>query len=265
MRFAPALAGLDERLRVEGATPNGVRDHFAVLIGAHTELRHRGNLAMAYQVLLEQGYLRDAVYILDSEGETVLFPATDVTTRRSVMRLFEHLARIVEPHDTLLVYVTGHGRRVSAARERGLARTTLGLSTLALNANEELADWELARLFERITPQVAIGLFDQCYSATFARVARGCSFAIITTAGEEETSYGVGFPRAFWGALRERSTPGAPLSVRAAFEHAKRLDRGTQTGANRPELVSGCVDPARLTILGRPLTDPQLAEHTAAR
>ncbi|MCK6548657.1 hypothetical protein L6R52_22630 [Myxococcota bacterium] len=248
---APLPEGLDERIRAEGASPNGAVDHFAVLIGAHTELRHRGNLAMAYQVLLEQGYHRDAIYILDSEGETVLFPSTDFTTRRSVLRLFEHLAAIVEAHDTLLVYVTGHGRRVSAIREAGGARTTLGLSTLALNPREELGDWELARLFERLSPELAIGFFDQCYSASFARVARGCRFAMITTAGEEDTSYGVGFPRAFWGALRDRSLPGAPLSVGAAFERAKLADRGTQTGANRPSLTSGCVDPATLTILGR--------------
>ncbi len=247
----PALEGLEERLRIEGATPNGAPDHLAVLIGAHTELRHRGNLAMAYQVLLEQGYRPSAIYILDSEGETVLFPSTDRTTRRSVLRLFEHLAAIVEPHDTLLVYVTGHGRRISAAREVRGVPSTLGLSTLALNASEELADWELARLFARLSPEVAIGFFDQCYSASFARVAHGCRFAMITTTGEEETSYGVGFPRAFWGALRDRSASGAPLSVRAAFEHAKENDRGTRTGANRPELTSGCIDPAALTILGR--------------
>src|SRR5688572_31692298 len=43
----PDPAGLDARLQSEGAEPNGQVDHFAVMIGADTELRHRGNLSMA--------------------------------------------------------------------------------------------------------------------------------------------------------------------------------------------------------------------------
>src|SRR5262249_17398688 len=49
-------SALEERLLSDGERPNGQVDHFAVLIGANTELRHRGNLSMAYQVLVEQGY-----------------------------------------------------------------------------------------------------------------------------------------------------------------------------------------------------------------
>src|SRR5688572_21509321 len=63
----PEPEALQARIVHEGSTPNGQVDHFAVLIGADTELRHRGNLSLAYQVLLEQGYDRQKIYILDSE------------------------------------------------------------------------------------------------------------------------------------------------------------------------------------------------------
>jgi hypothetical protein len=38
---------LESRLGMENESPNGKVDHFAVLIGANTELRHQGNLSMA--------------------------------------------------------------------------------------------------------------------------------------------------------------------------------------------------------------------------
>src|SRR5688572_13056904 len=107
------VEGIASRVARDGMAPNGVVDHFAVLIGANTELRHRGNLSMAYQVLIEQGYRAENVYILDSEGEAVFFPTTDRTTRETMQSLFEHLRDIVEPQDTLFIYVTGHGRRVT--------------------------------------------------------------------------------------------------------------------------------------------------------
>lgn len=258
--LAPAgPEGLTQRINSEGQEGNGRVDHFAVLIGANTELRHRGNLSMAYQVLVEQGYAREQIYILDSEGESLFFPSTDVTTRDTVRRLFEHLRRIVEPEDTLLIYVTGHGRRVTAEQESNGERSTLGVSTILLNAREELSEWELAAMLDGLSPKNGIAFFDQCYGAIFATTLDTCSFVSITAAAEDETSYGVSFPRAFWGAFRAHGgvageTP--PLSVRAAYDIARASDRATKLGYNRPDFKDGCVSAARLTLLGEVMPEP---------
>jgi hypothetical protein len=249
--------GIENRILIDGSVKNDRVDHYAVLIGAHTELRHRGNLSLAYQVLIEQGYRRENVYILESEGDATFFPTTDVASRATVTRLFDHLRKIVETQDTLLIYVTGHGRRVTATSESDGKAATVGVSTLVLNSREELADWELAAMLEGLEPAAGIAFFDQCYGAIFATITRACNFVFITTAAEDETSYGVAFPRAFWAAFRMPPPVGTMTSVLTAYRHAERVDRGTQLGYNQPQISQTCnADPARLTLLGVPPTEP---------
>jgi hypothetical protein len=247
---------LEERIAEVGEKPNGKIDHFAVLIGANTELRHRGNLSMAYQVLIEQGYKAEDIFILDSEGETPFFPVTDVTTRASMHRLFSYLRRVVEPHDTLFIYVTGHGRRVTADKEDNGQKGTIGVSTILLNKSEEMSEWEFGTLLDGLFPETAIAFFDQCYGARFSMIAKSCNFVFITTADEAETSYGVTFPRAFWAAFREPELSKAPTTVLDAFKFAMVADRGTRLGFNRPKIANGCVNPANLTLLGTPRPGP---------
>jgi hypothetical protein len=245
----PEPEGLRSRIVQEGEVPNGKIDHFAVLIGADTELRHRGNLSMAYQVLLEQGYRRQDIYILDSEGDNPFFPLTDVTTRASVEMLFKHLAKIVEPHDTVLIYVTGHGRRIMADEEKAGSRSTLGVSTLVLNPGEELSQDEFSQLLEKVAPETGIAFFDQCYWGPFSS-AKLCNFIMITTSTKDETSYGVSFPRAFWGAFRDRRVRNLSPSIFEAFKLAMVGDRATTLGFNKPRISHGCVDPDGVTLLG---------------
>lgn len=240
---------MELRLADEAQGPNGQVDHYAVLIGANTELRHRGNLSMAYQVLMEQGYQRDKVYVLDSEGRSDFVPVAEVTTRAALHLLFAHLKRVVEPHDTLFIYVTGHGRRVTAEMDGEGERSKIGVSTVLLNPREEMSDWEFGELLDGIEPEAGIAFFDQCYGEVFATTTRSCNFVFITTAAEDETSYGVSFPRAFWGAFRRPAPQPAP-SVLEAYQLARANDKGTRIGANRPSLRRSCVDPARLTLLG---------------
>lgn len=235
--FAPAVSrveGMQHRTASESDVPNGTVDHFAVLIGANTELRHQGNLSMAYQVLVEQGYRRENIYILDPQPESTYFPATDYTTREAVTMLFAHMRRIVESQDTLLVYVTGHGRRIESEH----------VSTLVLSKSEELRDVEFAALLEGLHPNVGIAFFDQCYGGAF--IGENPSFIYITVAADNRTSYGVGFPRAFWAAFR---TNGAH-SVGDAFSYACANDRGTALGFNHPVVVEQHVSAHSVDLRG---------------
>jgi hypothetical protein len=246
---APEPELLSARLAMEGHTPNGKVDHFAVLIGADTELRHRGNISLAYQVLLEQGYARDHIYILDSEGETPFFPLTDVTTRTSIAMLFKHLSAIVEKHDTLFIYVTGHGRRITADEEADGEKRVLGVSTLVLNPGEELAQDEFSAMLEEVSPAAGIAFFDQCYWGPFAS-PKLCNFVVITTSQPDESSHGHSFPRAFWSAFRERKNATRTPTIFDAFKFAMVADRATTLGLNKPRISHGCVNPSDVTLLG---------------
>lgn len=245
----PEPEQLLKRIALEGDAPNGQVDHFAIMIGADTELRHRGNLSMAYQVLLEQGYRRENIYILDSEGDNPFFPLTDVTTRASIELLFRHLAKIVEPNDTLFIYVTGHGRRITADEEKEGKRSTLGVSTLVLNPGEELSQEEFSVLLEKIAPESGIAFFDQCYWGPFPS-PKLCNYVLITTSTKDDTSYGVSFPRAFWSAFRDRRHRNGVPTIFEAFKFAMVADRATTLGLNRPRISHGCVNPSELTLLG---------------
>lgn len=246
---APEPELLAARLATDGTEPNGRVDHFAVLLGGDTDLRHRGNLSLAYQVLIEQGYARDHIYILDSEGETPFFPVTDTTTRQAVYLLFQHLAHVVEPEDTLFVYVTGHGRRVTADEVAAGRNSVIGISTLVLNPGEELAQDELSRLLESVSPKAGIAFFDQCFWGQF-QSAKLCNYVLITTSQAEETSHGQSFPRAFWAAFRERKNSAHTPTIFDAFKFAMVADRDTTLGRNKPRISHGCVNPSDLTLLG---------------
>lgn len=240
---------LSVRLATEGTEPNARVDHYAVLLGGDTDLRHRGNLSLAYQVLIEQGYSRDHIYILDSEGDTPFFPITDVTTRASVFMLFKHLGHVIEPEDTLFIYVTGHGRRITADEVAAGKNGVIGVSTLVLNPGEELAQDEFSNLLEQIAPKAAIALFDQTFWGPFSS-PKLCNYVVITTSQPEDPSHGNAFPRAFWGAFRERKNMRIP-SIFDAFKFAMVADRETTLGRNKPRISHGCVNPSDLTLLGQ--------------
>src|SRR5204862_1946830 len=143
------------------------------------------------------------------------------------------------------------GRRVMATSEADGTASTLGVSTIVLNETEELADWELAGMLEGLEPASGIAFFDQCYGAIFATITHACNFVFITTAAEDETSYGVAFPRAFWSAFRTARPSATGTSVLDAYRYAEREDRGTQLGYNRPQISQTCgANPARLSLLG---------------
>lgn len=245
----PAPEAITERLDHAPKGGNGKVDHYAVLIGANTELRHRGNLSMAYQVLLEQGYEAENVFVFDSEGTTPFFPLTDVTTRESIEMMFEHLANVVETQDTLLVYITGHGNRITAEQSENGETSEIGVSTLMLNPAEEVTQAEFVALIQPIQPEVGILFFDQCYWGT-PKSKRMCNYVTISTAEEDETSAGVSFPRAFWRSFRE-APPGTVVSVLDAFRYAMVKDPATRMGFHKPRIAHGCVNPSVLTILGK--------------
>jgi len=230
----PQPVRLMRRLSAMPQVGNGKVDHFAVLIGANTELRHRGTLSLAYQVLIEEGYDREEVFILDTEGETPVYPFTEFTTLAALDLLFQYLANVVETHDTLLVYVTGHGMRYVPEGTAPDEEVTV-IVTLVLNRNYMMLSSSFAILLRRVHPGFGMVFFDQCFGGVFQQEALD-RYLLLTVSRADDVSVGTGFPRAFWEAFRNRDRPDEPVSILTAFRQAMEQDPKTRSGENHPVL-----------------------------
>ena len=222
----------DLEYRINKEKPNDRQDHFAVLLGANTELRHKGSMSLAYQTLIESGYKRKNIYILDPDGQTPIYPVSDTTSRVAIKLLFNHLKNIVEPQDTILIYVSGHGQLINQKQN------------IILNPGETMEAKEFILMVSQLYPLVGIMIADQCYwSVDYS--PQDCAWASISVSTPNTTSFGTGFPRAFWWSIRRGN------NINYAFEMAKKNDYGTKTKANNPKIFFGnCLDKNRLNILG---------------
>ena len=185
------------RLAARTLAPDGAPNAWAVLIGGNTELRHRGNLSIAYQTLIERGLQPEHVVVLDSGGPVPWYPWTDWTTRAALRLVFDQLAGAVEPYDTLWVYVTGHGTQPD--------------STLKLNPSEVLTQAEFTALVNSVRPAQGVVMYDQCYGGKLA--ALDCRYTVVATAATDQPTHATTFARAWWGALRAGHTVAAAFGV----------------------------------------------------
>jgi len=211
--------------------------HFAFLIGANTEVRHRNNLSLAYQVLIEQGYDRQHIFILDSEGGTpAIYPISDTLTQESMGMMFNWLSKNLSQIDTILVYVTGHGNQKS----------------LLLNRAEEMSKQNFLFYLSSIKIRTGIVIFDQCY---WGAPKIKSPFIFISATSDLRTSHGVSFPRMFWRAFRRLEDP--VISISQAFDFARAHDRGRLFGHQQPEIFFSTIHPARIDLLGNPILNPR--------
>lgn len=192
--------------------PNDEPERFAVLIGGNTELRHRGNLSIAYQTLLETGYEAKNIFVLDSEGDAPWYPWAADTSEKSVRLVFRALAAVVGPEDIVFVYMTGHGesRPVSVTTEQ----TTVNahLNTFKMNPVENLTRSELANLLNAIRGQEMVLLTDFCYWGVTTSI--NCDWLQISATQDGLESHGTSFGRGFWSAVR------AGANLQQAFDYA---------------------------------------------
>ena len=217
----PTSFKLENRLRQ--TNPNNKADNFAILIGANTELNHKGNLSMAYQSFLERGYKKENIFILDSDGESPFFPSDGFSGLNSISLLLNSFQNIVENNDTLFVYITGHGGRKD------------NKSFIILNSSEGLYYNKFFDALKKINPKHGIIFNDICF-AEIEIINDLCEYIFLTATDKNNTSYGNGFPRTFWDAFRNAEN----ASVPDIFTETMRNDPGTKKGLNRPQMIFGC-------------------------
>ena len=222
--------------RLSNISPNGKPDNFAILLGASTELRHKANLSIAYQTLLEKGYKKENIFILDSDGLSPFFPSDGTTSKASVKLLFEKLAKIVEKEDGLFIYITGHGRRVSASG--------IGVSTISLNAGEELSYSQLINMLDGISPKYGFIFIDNCYTDLYITPNLD-EFIFLSVSTPTTLSKNVSFPRTFFKIWRNENEPS---SIQSIFKKTIIEDRATIQGFNKPKLTYRKTRPENIVL-----------------
>lgn len=193
--------------------PDRVQTNYAVIVAGDAELRHQGNVSVAYQALLELHHKKRNVYILaPGDSDTPWYPWTAYPTREAVTFLFARLAVLVEPHDTLTVYLTGHGSRSFMEGFSETSSVTLGFNTFQLNKNERMTQPEFVDLLKRIKPRMGIIVLDFCYWGVFQELS--CTYRQYSATIDGKSTHNTSFGRAFWRAM------GKYNSAKRAFEDA---------------------------------------------
>nr|MBA4404867.1 hypothetical protein [Nanoarchaeum sp.] len=237
----PKPANLERRLNQEVATQNHTADKYGVIISGNTNRRYEENLSIAYQVLLENGFQRGNIYILDNIGEkTAFYPVDDIASKEAIEMLFEHMAKKVDSEDLLFVYTTDHGGRISINEKVNGETKKIKISYLEILGGY-LLETEMARYLSEVHPNIGVLVFDQCYSGGFAeRTGRG-NYIGISASETDKPSYSNTFPQTFFWAWRNKGADkndDGRLSIREIFDYTLQNDERTKEGFQKPQIFS---------------------------
>jgi len=227
---------LEQRISKEISKPNGKPDKYGVIISGSSEERHKENLSLAYQILLENGFQRENVYILNDKGDkTAFYPVDDIASKEATKKLFSHLEKKVDSGDLLFVYTTGHSDETSK---------------LAL-PGENLSEKEMEGYLSHIHPKEGVVVSDQCYGGNFAkRIGKGNYIGISASEAGKMSKLNT-FPQAFFNSLREDNKSDidndGKVSVKEAFDYAKSNDSYAKRGEQKPQIYSG-VDASKVFL-----------------
>ncbi len=227
------LVGLENKIRQKQAIKNYQPDKYAILIRGSNEERFVAETSIAYQVLLENGFKPENIYVLadvKKRKEIYFHPIDDVATKKNLEILMNHLCDIVDERDLLFVYLVDHGFRKTSASIFNLK-------------GKNISEIELERYLSEIHPQRGILLFSFCYSGGFAeRLGKGDYIAIADTTAEDigRSKQGDSFDGWFFRALSSRSRDKADfnqdgrISLQEAFDYAKQNHYATRKNQQKP-------------------------------
>lgn len=242
---------LKDRLKHEGYKPNGQADKYAVLISGKAELRYQANLSIAYQILLEIGFKRESIYILDPAGEdTYFYPVDGLDKKTNIRAVFESLAKRIDDQDLLFVYVTDHGNRAF----EGPGSQTLQ-SILLVENSVSITQKEFFSYLSDINPRVGVLLFDQCFSGGFAKETGKGKFISIAASKADEisgsllyNSFGGEFLKAFRNKNESDKNKDGKVSIQEEFAYAVKKDLASKYKEQTPMIVSTSIDPSSIFL-----------------
>lgn len=213
------------------------KQHYALLLGGGTEERHRNNISMFYQILLEQGYKRNNIFILESEGgNPPIFPLTDNMNIQSLDIMMKWLSINITNEDTLLIYITGHGLRKD------------NMSYLILNKAENISKDAFRQYLDIINPQIGILITDQCYWGLYDKDIQLDEWIIITSTTDHQVTSGSSFIRNLLTSYRLLDIE--PFSINDAYLYTLKNDPMILNKKNNPNMSYIKNDPKNYNVLG---------------
>jgi hypothetical protein len=239
----PEPVRLLERIKEEKVCRHKTPEKFAILISGGGEERYMENLSLAYQILLENGFKRKNIYILDCDGKYIAYyPADSYASKNTMTILFEHLAKRITSKDLLFVYATDHGDREQKDFKLNGKEKIEEVSVLHMDNGDNVDEYEFAHLVESLKFKMGIFLFDQCYSGGFAERLAGKNRIAISACKKNEASQINSFPLAFFSAFRENSADSdgdGKISIGEAFNFAKQNDQAVKDKRQTPQIIDG--------------------------
>jgi len=226
-------------------------ERYALMISGATEDRDIADLSLAYETLLEKGFKKENIYILDSDGvEAWDYPVFGTASKKDIIKAIGELEKKVTSNDLFFLFTTDHGNRV----EKSLfGLIDYEISTFVLGGDEEISQLELAAELERVKPSLGIYLFDQCYSGGFAEQFGGKNIVAIASSkadelawGDEGDTMGYHFLDAFMKYTADENEDGK-VSIKEAFDYM--LKNHTKTiGGDQTPFIKSDIDPDKIFL-----------------
>jgi hypothetical protein len=240
--LCPYPVRLEERIRHESEVKNNLPDKYAILVRGDDEQRHVANFSLSYQVLLENNYKPENIYILTDNGKEQFYhPVDDIASKESLLILLKHLSKKIDKKDTLLFYFNDHG--VSESFSYPSAQKEITISKFYLK-NKSINPLELDAYLSLIKPKIKILMFGFCKSGGFANWLGKENTIVISSSSlfeesysETNKSFGGFFLKAFRKNSGADSNHDGFTSILEAYNYAKEKHYCCKINEQHPQLV----------------------------
>lgn len=250
----PKTSNLEQRISQEPIGTKGKPDKYGVLISGANEARYQLDLTLIYQILLESGFKKENIYILDEHGrEEFLYPTDGKATKANIENLFSHLEKKVDAEDLLVVHISDHGDTTRVKNKSSNLGEYQKVTEVSL-PGENITELDLERYLSGIQPQIGIVTTDVCFGGGIARrIGNGKYIGISASEENEEAheeprdSFGGFFYQAFRNFKASDKNQDGKVSLDEAFNYAKSNHSWTKNGNDTPLLKSD-LDVTQITI-----------------
>ncbi len=233
---------------------------YAVLINGADESRYHDNIEAIYDTLLDLGFSKDGVHILDRPSGRS-YPIRAHPTKTGVKSIFSRLEKEIGKDDTLVVHIDDHGELTRVdheGRDEGVVGVVLNRSRQSVR-EEYLTEIELDRMLSGVHAGLTVVTTDICYGGRLARRVGHGRCVGISAGGLDEiprTLNGMSFSSYFYSAFSSTELmQDGVVNLKVAFQHASRRYKNDDALwlCNPPDPIPtpqifSQMDPSRLTI-----------------
>ena len=241
----PQPQRLEQRISQEVAQPNGQPDKYAVIINGTDEWRFVADVSLVYQVLLENGFKKSDIYILDQDGkEGFLYPVDDIAHKRSIETIFNHLQKKIDDQDMLVVHISDHGVRTRIKPENSTSGEYQEVTEVVLPYGN-VSEIDFDRYLSKINPKFGLITTDICYGGGLVnKLGKGNYVGVAQTTDKDlgyldlRDSFGGFFYQAFRNSAESDKDRNGRVTLDEAFDYAKQRHSWTKEGKVNPQMVS---------------------------